>query len=282
MKSSLFSIVFLILISSCAFKAINRTKDIRYTSKQTEYQLAIRDLNVFAPKKGVDHPVLLFFYGGSWESGKKEMYDFLGSRLARRGIVTVIADYPLAPDYQIQDMENAATEALLWTKYNIKDYGGDPEQIVVSGHSAGAHLASLLAVKQPIWDSLEMENPVSGAILNDPAGLDMKWFLEETQESGEGEKYYAAFSEDPKVWKEFSTIYFLEGDEPPILILEGTRTYPGIALTVDRFMEKADSLSSNVRVSEYNGKKHIPMITQFFWTWSKGYTDVKNFMGQED
>ncbi len=278
MKLQSLVLAILLLASGCAFKSIKKEKDILYTSKALDLELPKKELNVYAPKFAENLPVLVFFYGGSWERGKKETYGFFGRRLARRDMVVVIADYPLSPDYQIQEMEKSAAEAILWTKYNIQEYGGDPNKIVASGHSAGAHLASLVTMKNEIWDSLGVENPISGAILNDPGGVDMKWFFEATKESGEGDKYYKTFTEDPQVWEDFSTIYNLDGDEPPILVMKGERTYPGIDYTVDRFMEKADSLNANVEVSLYKKKKHIPMITQFFWTWSQGYDDVINFM----
>ncbi|MHA7128077.1 alpha/beta hydrolase [Algoriphagus namhaensis] len=278
MKHLLILLTFGLLMSSCAFRSIQQTKNLTYTSGITRPFLPKKQLNIFAPKKEGSYPVLIFFYGGSWQSGKKEIYGFFGRRLARRGLVVVIPDYPLAPDYQIWDMENAAVEAVAWTKYNIEKYGGDPDQIVVSGHSAGGHLASLITAKEAIWDSLAIENPIKGAILNDPAGLDMKYFLEQTRESGDGKKYYKAFTEDPEVWEKYSTLYFLEGQEPPMLIMEGERTYPGISLTIDRFMSKVDSLQAPVDLSFYKGKKHVPMMTQFFWTWSKGYDDVLGFI----
>ncbi|MDN3203217.1 alpha/beta hydrolase [Algoriphagus sediminis] len=282
MKAPSLLLALLIFTGGCAFKAVKQEKDIQYTSKILDLKLPKKELNVFAPKFADNLPVLVFFYGGSWESGKKETYGFLGRRLARRDLVVVIADYPLSPEYQIQEMEKSAVEAILWTKYNIQEYGGDPNRIVASGHSAGAHLASLVTMKNDIWDSLGIENPIAAAILNDPGGVDMPWFFEVTKGTGEGDKYYKTFTEDPEVWEEYSSIYALDGDEPPILVLKGENTYPGIDYTVDRFMEKADSLNADVEVSLYKKKKHIPMITQFFWTWSQGYDDVIDFMENLD
>ncbi|MFC3881861.1 alpha/beta hydrolase [Algoriphagus namhaensis] len=282
MNRALLILISILFFTSCAFRSILRDKEITYTNGVMDRSLPQKELNVFSPKKGTDHPVLIFYYGGSWESGKKEIYDFMGSRLARRGLVVVIPDYPLAPDYQINDMENAGVEALLWAKYNVAKYGGDPDKIIVNGHSAGAHLASLLALKDEIWDSLGMGNPIAGAILNDPAGLDMKWFLEETRESGEGERYYNAFTDQPDVWEKYSTIYYLDNPEVPTLILEGERTYPGIRMAVARFRAKADSLGIPIDYSFHPKKKHIPMITQYFWTWSQGFDDILDFVEKLD
>jgi acetyl esterase/lipase len=277
MKSISFSLVFLALCSSCAFKSVTRTKDLTYLQKTED--LPEKQLNIFAPRKAENAPVLIFIHGGSWHSGRKEIYDFMGSRLARRGVVTVIIDYPLAPDYQLAAMEKASVLAVKWVKENIEQYGGDPDNIFISGHSAGGHLAALAAIKKEPWKEIGMENPLQGAILNDPAGLDWYWFLTERKEKYNAEDNYDAFTADPQVWKAYSPIYFLEGEEIPLLIMEGEKTYPGINLTVERFRKEAEEKGTELRYSFYPKTKHIPMITQYFWTWSKGYDDVLEFMG---
>jgi acetyl esterase/lipase len=280
MKSISFSLVFLALCTSCAFKSVTRTKDITYLQQTTD--LPQKALSIFAPRKAEMAPVLIFIHGGSWHSGRKEIYDFMGSRLARRGVVTVIIDYPLAPKYKLPAMEKASATAVKWVKDNISNYGGDPEQIYVSGHSAGGHLAALVAIKEEPWQELGMSNPLKGAILNDPAGLDWYWFLTERKEKYNAEDNYDAFTDQPETWKTYSPIYDLTGQEIPLLIMEGEKTYPGIRLTIDRFRKEAEAKSTPLTYSFYPKTKHIPMITQFFFTWSKGYKDVLGFMELEE
>lgn len=265
----------------CAFKSVRRTKNISYMQANSEMNLPEKQLNVFAPKKAKDLPVLIFIHGGSWNKGRKEIYDFMGTRFARRDVVTVIIDYPLAPDYKVPAMEKATVQAVKWVYDYIETYGGDPDQIYVSGHSAGGHLAALAAIKKEPYQELGFSNPLKGAILNDPAGLDWYWFLTERKEKYDAEDNYDAFTANPEVWKSYSPIYFLTGNEVPLLILEGEKTYPGIRLTVDRFKEVAEEKGSDLDYSFYEKKKHIPMVTQYFWTWSKGYKDVFEFMGVE-
>ena len=270
--------IFTFLISSCAFKTLKRTKDINYISANTQEDLPNKNLDIYAPKKAENLPVLVFFYGGSWKSGKKEMYHFLGNRLARRDVIVVIADYPLSPDYQIPAMQASALSAVNWTKDNIESFGGDSDRIFVSGHSAGGHLASLIAVKEDELNPSENGKELAGSILIDAAGLDMYGYLEETSE-GEGKKYLNAFTDDPAVWKEYSSMYFLKEDLAPMLILEGERTYPSIRAGRERFMKRIEEKGiENVTVKIYPKKKHIPMITQFLWTGGRVYKDVLGFI----
>lgn len=277
MKSIFLYLFILATFSSCAFKSITRTKNLTYLDSSAN--LPEKSLNVFSPKKAEKAPVLIFIHGGSWNSGRKEIYDFMGNRLARRGVVNVIIDYPLAPSYQLPAMEKAGVKAIKWVKENIANYGGDPDNLYVSGHSAGGHLAALVAIKDEPWEELGMTNPLKGAILNDPAGLDWFWFLTERKEKYNAEDNYDAFTSNPETWKTYSPIYNLTGQEIPLLIMEGEKTYPGIRLTIDRFRKEAEEKGTPLRYSFYPKTKHIPMITQYFWTWSKGYDDVLGFMG---
>ena len=276
MRNFYLALILLGCMSGCAFKSVTRTKNLTYLSSANG--LPEKQLNIFAPRKSQNSPVLIFIHGGSWHSGRKEIYDFMGSRLARRGVVTVIIDYPLAPAYQLPAMERASALAVKWVKENIAGYGGDPHRIFISGHSAGGHLAALVGIKKEPWNEIGVANPIKGMILNDPAGLDWYWFLKERKEKYNAEDNYDAFTANPETWKKFSPIYFLDGNEPPMLIMEGENTYPGIKLTVERFRKEAESNGSELSYSFYPKTKHVPMITQFFFTWSKGYDDVLDFI----
>lgn len=281
MKVKIFTLFIILGLSSCAFQSIHRSKNITYLEADSVQNLPEKQLNVFYQKKGKDLPVMIFIHGGSWNKGRKEIYDFMGSRLARRDVITVIIDYPLAPDYQLPAMELASVKAVKWVYENIENFGGDKDNIFISGHSAGGHLAALAAIKKEPYEKLGFTNPLKGVILNDPAGLDWYWFLNERKGEPDGEDNYDAFTDDPTVWKEYSPIYFIDGNEIPMLIMEGEQTYPGIRLTIDRFRKRAVETETELDYSLYKKTKHIPMVTQFFWTWSKGYDDVLNFIEAE-
>jgi len=277
-KKCLLFIILGIVSFSCSFRAVQRSKDITYMEKGFLGNLPEKQLNVFAPKNADgSNDVMLFIYGGSWDSGKKEIYNFLGSRLARKGIVAVIIDYPLSPDYQVHDMAKAAAQAVRWTEENIKTYGGSPDKIYVSGHSAGGHLASLISVRDEYFDTLGVENPIKGTILIDAAGLDMYWFLKEMNYAP-GTQYLRAFTDNPQVWKDTSPIYYLDEKDPPMLIMMGGKTLPGIEKTTERFLEEYKKINPEPNFYLQKGKKHKPMIVQFIYTPSKVYRWIEDFM----
>lgn len=91
-------------------------------------------------------PVIVFFYGGSWNSGDRAGYAFVGRALAARGFVTVIPDYRLVPEVVYPGFVEDGASVVRWARAHAKDYGGDGERIVLAGHSAGAYIAAMLAV----------------------------------------------------------------------------------------------------------------------------------------
>lgn len=106
-------------------------------------------LDVYAPRRmtaGTKLPVIVFFYGGSWNSGSKSHYRFAGQALASQGFVVVLPDYRLTQEakYPAFLQDNAA--AVRWVRSNIARFGGDPDAIIVAGHSAGAYNAAMLSV----------------------------------------------------------------------------------------------------------------------------------------
>ena len=111
-----------------------------------------QQLDIYAPHAEADgpRPVIVWFYGGSWNSGSREGYAFAGRALAARGFVTVVADYRLVPEVRFPGFVEDGADAVRWVRENIGDHGGDGERIVLAGHSAGAYIAAMLA-NDPQW-----------------------------------------------------------------------------------------------------------------------------------
>lgn len=104
-------------------------------------------LDVYSPdSEKAASPVIVFFYGGSWNSGSRSDYAFVGHTLARQGYVTVVADYRLYPEVRYPAFLEDAALAVAWAAKHADNYGGDPEKLFVMGHSAGAYNAAMLAL----------------------------------------------------------------------------------------------------------------------------------------
>jgi acetyl esterase/lipase len=104
-------------------------------------------LDVYAPRVARQPaPVLVFFYGGAWNSGRRQDYAFVGQALAARGFVTVIPDYRLYPQVRYPAFLDDGAGAVRWARDHAAAFGGDPARIVLAGHSAGAYNAVMLAL----------------------------------------------------------------------------------------------------------------------------------------
>jgi acetyl esterase/lipase len=109
-------------------------------------------LDIYAPRatSATARPIIVFIYGGSWNSGTKSGYSFVGRALAARGFVVAIPDYRLVPQvrYPVFLQDNA--DAVRWVRAHASELGGDADRIVLAGHSAGAYNAAMLAL-DPRW-----------------------------------------------------------------------------------------------------------------------------------
>ena len=117
-----------------------RTADLSYG------ELPRQRLDVYVPK-GADakpRPVVVFFYGGSWDSGSKESYLFVAEALTSKGFVTIVPDYRIYPEVRFPVFIEDAAQAFRWVKQNAAKFGGDPSRVFVMGHSAGAQIAAML------------------------------------------------------------------------------------------------------------------------------------------
>lgn len=104
-----------------------------------------RMLDVYRPDAGDAAPVVAFFYGGSWQSGDRSLYRFVGATLAARGIVAVIPDYTVFPDARYPGFLEDASQAVRFVRDHAGGWGGDPRRLMVMGHSAGAYIGAMLA-----------------------------------------------------------------------------------------------------------------------------------------
>ena len=117
---------------------IKSVKDIAYGAQVWQ------QLNVYPQKHNKNAPVVIFIYGGGWNKGSKEQYHFVADGLTRKGYLVVIPDYIKYPDGHFPAFIEDIALATAWVKQNIKSYGGNPNQILLAGHSAGAHTGALL------------------------------------------------------------------------------------------------------------------------------------------
>ena len=196
--------LFNILIPESGFRA---THDIAYSAQPRD------KLDVYTPISSINtqKPVVVFFYGGAWESGDKSSYLFAAEALTSRGYVVVIPDYRVYPEVIFPTYMEDAALAVKWTFDNITKYGGDPTKIFVMGHSAGAQLAALVAYDGKYLDQLGIDKRRIKGVVSLAGPLD---FLPLTEPN-----LFIIFPEAIRAASQ--PINFITGKEAPSLLLHG-------------------------------------------------------------
>ena len=264
----------IILVSSCTITKSSRNIDYQtLKGKDTKRN----KLDVYYPRK-TEKPteVFVFIHGGSWASGNKNLYKFIGRRMARKGKVAVIINYRLAEDAQYKGMIADCESALRWTYTNVSNYGGNPNKITVSGHSAGGHLAASVTINNP-KDSVTGNPLVKNCVLIDPFGLDIYNYLNHYHEKSDS-IFMKTFTTSPTEWKAGSPMYHLQFPTVPYLIFYGTKTYPAIQGDSKKYYEQLRSHQSPAEIQPVKGKKHIGMIIQMYRKNNMLYKKILPFM----
>ncbi len=209
-----------------------------------------RMLDIYAPNGDVrDRQVIVFFYGGSWSSGTRKEYDFIGRALAAQGFVVVIPDYRLVPEVRYPDFLKDGASAVRWTRMHIHRFGGDGERIVLAGHSAGAYIAAMLSL-DPHWLGVDRQ-AVRGLV-----GLAGPYdFLPFDKPAS-----VAAFGHWPDP-RDTQPVNHVGSDNPPTLLLLGsddTTVVPRNSLTLAARLKAA---GGRVRLILYHGIGHVGIAT---------------------
>lgn len=210
---------------------------------------ARQQLDIYVPSAGNGpHPVIVWFYGGSWNSGTRHGYDFVGRALAAQGFVVVVPDYRLVPEVQFPGFVEDGAEAVRWARENVTAHGGDPDRMVLAGHSAGAYIAAMLA-NDPQWlgeDRAALSGMVGLAGPYDFLPLD-------------SESTVAAFGHWPEL-EETQPVSFADGDAIPALLLTGaedTTVRPRNSIALSAVLAEAGVEAAMV---SYDGVDHIDIL----------------------
>ena len=171
-------------------------------------------LDIYEPVHGAEPlPMVVFFYGGTWQMGEKKAYAFVAKALAAKGYVVAVPNYRLYPEVRYPDFLRDSAQAVRWTRDHAADYGGDPKRIFLMGHSAGAYNAVMLAVDRRWLNAVGMEprTDIRGAL-----GLAGPYdFLPIT------DKKLKIIFGPRQGWPDTQPITFADGRDPPLWLAAG-------------------------------------------------------------
>jgi acetyl esterase/lipase len=195
-------------------------------------------------------PVLLFFYGGGWQGGDRTNYLAFGQAFASAGIVTAVADYRLYPQVKYPGFVEDAAGALAWLHGHAGEYSADPQRLFVSGHSAGAYNAVMLASEPKFIEShggrldwmrgvIGIAGPYNFLPMSDPVYVDM---------------FHGTNNTDSM------PVYHLDGKRPPMLLVTGGEDSTVAPSNTKSMAAKLTSFGSEVREIHYRGIGHVGVI----------------------
>ena len=224
-------------------------RDIDYLPTES-YAEAKDTLDVFMPEGLTNTPVVVYFHGGALQNGTKAIGEGLGRQLAARGIGLVSANYRLSPGVMHPAHVEDATAAFVWTKRNIARYGGDSNRVYVSGHSAGAYLAALMALDPKHLAAHEMRlSDIKGAVPISPF-----LFVEDPDVAPSRPK--TVWGTDEDVWLEASVTPYIGANKPPMLLIYADGDDDWRREQNQRLAAKLTALGNEAAVIEIGDRTH--------------------------
>ena len=157
-------------------------------------------------------PVVVFIHGGGWHSGTPGDYRFVGRTLAREGYAVVLVGYRLGAEGRYPAMLEDSALALAWVKANVARFGGDPDRVVVMGHSAGAYNAVMLALERQWLGRAGVEDGFIKGVIGLSGPYDFHPFTSDSARNAFGHVADPATTQP---------IHFVRGDAPHMLLLTG-------------------------------------------------------------
>ncbi len=207
-----------------AFGAYQRRIDLEYGS------VPQRRLDVYVPDlpkaqaasasaapilpAGALRPLVVFWYGGRWTTGDKADYRFVGAALAQLGCVAVLPNYRHYPRVKLPGFMDDAARATLWAVEHADELGADPGRLYLMGHSAGAHIAALVALDRRYFVAAGRPEPRIAGVIGLSGAYDFLPLTDADLKDMFG---------PPERYPDSQPINFVRPDAPPMLLVQGLK-----------------------------------------------------------
>lgn len=210
-------------------------------------------LDVYRPEgKASGLPVLVFCYGGAWDSGDRTLYDFAGRSFAAAGYITILFDYRLVPEARFPAFVEDTAAAIGWAANHAGEYGGDGSRIFLVGHSAGAYNVAMAALDPRYLRAAGVDPAVIAGVatlsgpfdflpLDDPATI-------------------AAFGQ-VKDLAATQPVNAVSNGAPPFLLLTGDRDRTVYPRNSQRLAARLAEAGVTAKLVLYEGLGHVDVLT---------------------
>ncbi|WP_429298582.1 alpha/beta hydrolase [Paraburkholderia sp. GAS199] len=205
------------------------------------------------PRTRTNYPVVVYFYGGGWQSGHRSDSRGVAQALAARGIVTVAADYRVYPDAVFPGFLDDPATVVRWTHDHAREFGGDPGRIFIMGHSSGAHMVAMLATDPRYLAAQGISNTSLAGMI----GLAGPYAAIPTTDPHMDEIFPAALR------ARALPIAFVTGNEPPMFLAAGTADTDVDPRNSDRLADAVRAHHGVVELKKYPGYDHDKLYKSF-------------------
>lgn len=205
------------------------------------------ELDVYAAANATaPAPVIVFFYGGGWQFGDRARIAPLAETLAAQGFVVVVPDYRVFPEVRFPGFIEDAAAAIKWTQDNVARFGGDPTRIVLAGHSAGGHIATLVALDPSYAAYAGFDRSAIRGVV----GMSAPYYHPPDFRDTRLCEIFCSASD----WRQVEPMHFVSADDPPLLLLVGDQdtAVPPLA----PMLEAATGAGARVESRTYVGVDH--------------------------
>ena len=244
----------LVLAAACTSEANAQrvTRDIRYATTH-ERQL----LDVYAPDGAKNLPVVFWIHGGGWQAGDKSLVAIKPKAFTEAGFVFVSIQHRLLPNVEMGDITRDVAKALGWVHKNIATHGGDPNRLLVMGHSSGGQLAALMCTDDRYAKSEGFPlTAIKGCVPVDADTFDIPAIIEVAETRARVHHlplptygHRQKFGNDPAKHRDFSAVTHVASNKgiPPFLILH-IAGHPDTTAQARRFAAVLEAAGISVKI----------------------------------
>ncbi len=207
--------------------------------------------DVYKPDGEGPFPILLFGYGGSWDSGRRQDYGFVGRAFAANGYVTVIPDYRVVPQAHYPDFVNDMADALAEAQRQAAKFSGDPARLYFVGHSAGGYNVAQAALLPGLLESRGINRQHLKAVATIASPLDVVVM--------DFPITRAAFGRAPDL-PGTQPVNQVRADAPPFLLLHGSADKTVKPYNAEHMEKALRGVGASVERKLYAGVSHVDIL----------------------